>query len=180
MAPTPEERLQAIASEFGASDIKIFYKRDRVYPDKPVSEGTVDQIERALRSPETETASLRVTQRGEMLYRSTEGVVTHDVQGIGAQFKPEPSQSQGQSEYLNLLNTRYEVFADQPYTETSLRSEIVRESQQWQTKNLGLNYDETVIPDFSPGQTERVRIAPACMSCVANRAIEASKGIFRA
>ena len=35
-------------------------------------------------------------------------------------------------------------------------------------------------PDFSPGQTERVRIAPACMSCVANRAIEASKGIFRA
>ena len=33
-----QERLQQIASAFGDSDIKIFVGRDKVYPDKTVSE----------------------------------------------------------------------------------------------------------------------------------------------
>ncbi len=82
-----QERLQKIASAFGDSDINIFYKRDKVYPDKSVSEQTVDKIEAALKSPESEQSSLRVIQGKEVLYRSYQGAVTEDVRGVAAVFQ---------------------------------------------------------------------------------------------
>jgi predicted nucleic acid-binding Zn-ribbon protein len=97
----PQERLQKIASKFGDSEISIFYKRDKVYPDKSVSQKTVDKIESALRSPEGEQSSLRVTQGKAVLYRSYQGAVTEDVKGVAADFQtalksPEQAPTQAQ------------------------------------------------------------------------------------
>lgn len=88
--PEPQERLKQIASAFGASDIKIFIGRDKVFPDKPVSEAKVQQLEDALRSPEKEMSSIRVTETNKTIYRSHEGAVTSDVKGVSEQFQPTP------------------------------------------------------------------------------------------
>ena len=82
-----QERLQQIASAFGESDIKIFIGRDKVYPDKPVSEARVQQLENALKSPETETSAINIKQGNDTLYRSIEGAVTTDTKGVAAQFQ---------------------------------------------------------------------------------------------
>jgi hypothetical protein len=88
--PEPQERMQQIASAFGASDIKIFIGRDKVFPDKPVSEAKVQQLEDALRSPEKEMSSIRITESNKTIYRSHEGAVTADVKGVAEQFQPTP------------------------------------------------------------------------------------------
>jgi hypothetical protein len=141
----PQERLQKIASVFGDSDISIFYKRDKVYPDRPVSEETVDKIEAALRSPEGEQSSLRVTQGKEVLYRSYQGAVTKDVKGIALDFQT-AIKSPEQAQYYELLNGRLESVGETPYTPQALRAEINQEMQHVQGyKDIGNSFDEMVV-----------------------------------
>ena len=138
------ERLQKIASIFGDSDISIYYKRDKVYPDKPVSEQTVDKIEAALRAPELEPSTLRVMERKEVLYRSHQGVVTNDVKGIAVDFQTAIKLPE-QSQYFELLNDRLASAGESPYTPKSLRAEIDKESRDFLMPDYGNSFDEIVV-----------------------------------
>lgn len=140
----PQERLQKIASTFGDSDINIFYKRDKVYPDKAVSEETVEKIEAALRSPELEPSSVRVTQGKEVLYRSYQGAVTDDVKGVAADFQTAIKSPQ-QAQYYELLNSRLESVGETPYTPQALRAEIDQESRNYLMPDYGNSFDEIVV-----------------------------------
>ena len=56
-----KKRLNEIASEFGdKKDISIFFGSDKIYPDKTISNETLERLETALRSPESEQGSIRV------------------------------------------------------------------------------------------------------------------------
>jgi hypothetical protein len=100
-----QERLQQIASTFGASDIKIFVGRDKVFPDQSVSDAKVQQLENGLRSPQQEQGSIRVTEANQTIYRSQAGVVTNDVKGVAAEFQaaPSPSLESPKLNYFDLL-----------------------------------------------------------------------------
>ena len=75
-----KKRLNEIASEFGdKKDISIFVGSDKIYPDKTISNETLERLETALRSPESEQGSIRVF---ELIYRSHQSQITLDDKGI--------------------------------------------------------------------------------------------------
>ena len=47
----------------------------------------MQQLENALKSPETEMSAINVKQGNDTIYRSIEGAVTTDTKGVAAQFQ---------------------------------------------------------------------------------------------
>lgn len=124
-----QEKMQQIASTFGDSDIKIFVGRDKVFPDKPVSEAKVQQLEDALKSPEKEMSSIRVTESNKTIYRSHEGAVTTDTKNVAEQFQA-PKAS-----YFDLLQAQTEKVPG--YFDNKFTPEFV---------NQKLNTPDPIVP----------------------------------
>lgn len=154
-----QERLQQIASTFGDSDIKMFVGRDKVFPDKSVSDAKVQQLENGLRSPQQEQSSIRVTQANQTIYRSQAGAVTVDAKNLSPQFRGvAPEQKR---DYFELLNSRLERAGVEPYTPESLRDEIQEVQQKWGDKDHGIDHDLVVVREavergFTPEATQAV------------------------
>ena len=137
-----QERLLQIASAFGDSDIKIFVGRDKVYPDKTVSEDKVQQLEQALKSPETEMSAINVKQGNDTVYRSIEGAVTTDTKGVAAQFQAP------KTDYFDLL----QGFADKVpgYFENKFTPDYVNQqlsSSDHLSKPFGESIDRWVMTE---------------------------------
>lgn len=89
-----QQRLDAIASQFGDRDkISIFLGREKIYPAKELSDATVERLENALRSPESEKGTLRVleetiaSKKAELIYRSSQGALDFDPKNVAPQFQ---------------------------------------------------------------------------------------------
>lgn len=89
-----QEKMDAIASQFGERDkVCIFLGREKIYPAKEVSNATVERLENALRSPESEKGTLRVleetivSKKAELIYRSSQGALDFDPKNIAPQFQ---------------------------------------------------------------------------------------------
>ena len=154
-----QERLQQIASTFGDSDIKMFVGRDKVFPDKPVSETKVQQLENGLRSPEQEKSSIRVTEANATIYHSQKGTVKVDAKNLSPQFTGKAPEQQ--SQYFDLLNSSLERAGVEPYTPESLKQEIQEVQQKWGDKDHGIDHDLVVVREavergFTPEQTQSV------------------------
>lgn len=89
-----QEKMDAFASQFGERDkVSIFLGREKIYPAKEVSNATVERLENALRSPESEKGTLRVleetivSKKAELIYRSSQGALDFDPKDIAPQFQ---------------------------------------------------------------------------------------------
>lgn len=89
-----QQRMDALASVFGDKDkISIFLSREKIYPGKEVSDATVERLENALRSPESEKGTLRVleetrvSKKAELIYRSSQNALDFDPKNIAPQFQ---------------------------------------------------------------------------------------------
>jgi hypothetical protein len=83
-----KKRLNEIAAEFGnKKDISISLGQTRIYPGKDISNETLERLETALRSPESEQGSLRVSEGKTLIYRSAKGEVTFDSKGVAPAFQ---------------------------------------------------------------------------------------------
>jgi hypothetical protein len=89
-----QQRMDALASQFGDKDkISIFLSREKIYPGKEVSDATVERLENALRSPESEKGTLRVLEetrvslKAELIYRSSQNALDFDPKNIAPQFQ---------------------------------------------------------------------------------------------
>ena len=101
-----KKRLNEIASEFGdKKDISIFVGSDKIYPDKTISNETLERLETALRSPESEQGSIRVFEGKELIYRSHQSQITLDDKGIAPKFQPVIEQV----ESLDVAKQEYET-----------------------------------------------------------------------
>ncbi|NJM75594.1 MAG: hypothetical protein HC852_07215, partial [Acaryochloridaceae cyanobacterium RU_4_10] len=154
-----QERMQKIASTFGESDIKMFVGRDKVFPDKLVSEAKVQQLEKGLRSPEQEKASIKVTESNATIYHSHEGAVKVDVKNLSPQFTGKAPEQQ--SQYFDLLNSSLERAGVEPYTPEFLKQEIQEVHQKWGDKDYGIDHDLVVVNEavergFTKEQTQAV------------------------
>ncbi len=89
-----QKRMEEIASQFGDKDrISISLGREKIYPNKEVSDATVERLENALRSPESEKGTVRVVQstpfanKAELIYRSSQNAVDFDPKNIASQLQ---------------------------------------------------------------------------------------------
>lgn len=89
-----QERMDALASVFGDKDkISIFLSREKIYPGKEVSDATLERLENALRSPESEKGTLRVleetlvSKKAELIYRSSQNALDFDPKNIAPQLQ---------------------------------------------------------------------------------------------
>jgi len=83
-----QQRMDAIASNFGDKDkINIFLGREKIYPNKEVSDATLEWLENTLKSPESEKATLRVLEKQELIYRSSQGALDFDSKNIAPQLQ---------------------------------------------------------------------------------------------
>ncbi len=103
-----QKRMDEIASQFGDSGkINMFLGREKIYPNKEVSDATVERLENALRSPQSEKGVVKVleftgeTNKVELIYRSSQGELNFDPRNITSKFqsnsleqKPETSSLQ--------------------------------------------------------------------------------------
>ena len=140
----PQERLEKIAAQFGDSDIKIFVGRDKVYPDKFVSDAKVDQIEAALKSPESERASIKVTEGKETIYRSIEGAVTDDTKGLAAQLQ---SQKADYFELLQGFSDKVPGYFDNKFTPEFVNQQLSSQRQGIDTQAFGQSIDRWAMTE---------------------------------
>ena len=89
-----QQRMDAIASQFGNQDkISMFLGREKIYPDKEVSDAILERLENALRSPESEKGTLRVleetrvSKKAELIYRSSQNALDFDPKNIAPQLQ---------------------------------------------------------------------------------------------
>ena len=103
---TNKKRLHEIASEFGdKKDISIFIGPNKIYPGKDVSTETLERLETALRSPESEQGSIRVQEGKELIYRSHQGQITLDEKGVSPKFQPVIEQVESLDEAMQEYET---------------------------------------------------------------------------
>ncbi|MBW4638853.1 MAG: hypothetical protein KME05_11565 [Gloeocapsa sp. UFS-A4-WI-NPMV-4B04] len=114
-----QQRMDALASQFGDKDkISIFLSREKIYPGKEVSDTTVERLENALRSPESEKGTLRVleetrvSKKAELIYRSSQNALDFDPKNIAQQFQ------------ANTLSQAPEI----PQVEQSQENEIISDN----------------------------------------------------
>ena len=89
-----QQRMDEIASQFGDQNkISMFLGREKIYPNKEVSDATVERLENTLRSPESEKGTLRVleetrvSKKAELIYRSSQNTLDFDPKNIAPQLQ---------------------------------------------------------------------------------------------
>ncbi len=88
-----QQRIDDLASLFGDSGkIIISLGREKIYPNFGVSDATLEQLENALRSPQSENRTIRVLEligvstRTELIYRSSQNALDLDPKNVAKQF----------------------------------------------------------------------------------------------
>ncbi len=88
-----QQRIDDLASLFGDSGkIIISLGREKIYPSFGVSDATLEQLENALRSPQSENRTIRVLEligvstRTELIYRSSQNALDLDPKNVAKQF----------------------------------------------------------------------------------------------
>lgn len=89
-----QQRIDDLASLFGNKDrISISLGREKVYPNKDVSDATLERLENALRSPQSENGTIRVLEligvstKTELIYRSSQNALDLDPKNVAKQFQ---------------------------------------------------------------------------------------------
>ena len=89
-----QQRIDDLASLFGDSGkISIFLGREKVYPNKEVSNATLERLEKALRAPQSENGTIRVLEligvstKTELIYRSSQNALDLDPKNVAKQFQ---------------------------------------------------------------------------------------------
>ena len=89
-----QQRIDDLASLFGDSGkISISLGREKVYPNFGVSDATLERLENALRSPQSENGTIRVVEstgvllKAELIYCSSQNVVDFDIKNVAPQLQ---------------------------------------------------------------------------------------------
>lgn len=89
-----QQRIDDLASLFGDKDkISISLGREKVYPNFGVSDATLERLENALRSPQSENKTIRVLEstgvllKTELIYCSSQNVVDVDIKNVAPQLQ---------------------------------------------------------------------------------------------
>ena len=89
-----QQRINDLASLFGDKDkIIISLGREKIYPNKDVSDATLERLENALRSPQSENKTIRVLEligvstKTELIYRSSQNALDLDPKNVAKQFQ---------------------------------------------------------------------------------------------
>ena len=89
-----QQRINDLVSLFGDKDkIIISLGREKIYPNFGVSDATLEQLENALRSPQSENRTIRVLEligvstRTELIYRSSQNALDLDPKNVAKQFQ---------------------------------------------------------------------------------------------
>jgi hypothetical protein len=84
-----QQRIGDLASLFGDSGkITISLGREKIYPNVEVSNATLERLENALRSPQSENRTIRVLEstgvsnKAELIYCSSQNVVDIDTKNV--------------------------------------------------------------------------------------------------
>ncbi len=115
-----QQRIDDLASLFGDSGkISISLGREKVYPNSSVSDATLEQLDKALKAPQSANRTVRVLEsigvptKAELIYRSSQNVVDVDIKNIAPQlqsssvFSPKTVQmrrNQTVNQWLEALN----------------------------------------------------------------------------
>jgi hypothetical protein len=89
-----QQRIVDLVSLFGDSGkISISLGREKVYPNKEVSDATLERLENALRSPQSENGTVRVLEsigvstKAELIYCSSQNVIDLDPKNVAKQLQ---------------------------------------------------------------------------------------------
>jgi len=89
-----QQRINDLASLFGDKDkIIISLGREKIYPNEDVSDATLERLENALRSPQSENKTIRVLEligvstKTELIYRSSQNALNLDPKNVAKQFQ---------------------------------------------------------------------------------------------
>lgn len=89
-----QQRIDDLVSLFGDSGkITISLGREKIYPNKDVPDATVERLENALRSPQSENGTIRVLEstgvpvKVELIYCSSQNVVDVDIKNVAPQLQ---------------------------------------------------------------------------------------------
>ncbi len=89
-----QQRINDLASLFGDSGkIIISLGREKIYPNEDVSDATLERLENALRSPQSENKTIRVLEligvstKTELIYRSSQNALDLDPKNVAKQFQ---------------------------------------------------------------------------------------------
>ena len=89
-----QQRINDLASLFGDKDkIIISLGREKIYPNFEVSDATLERLENALRSPQSENRTIRVLElvgvptKTELIYRSSQNALDLDPKNVAKQFQ---------------------------------------------------------------------------------------------
>jgi hypothetical protein len=89
-----QQRIDDLASLFGDSGkITISLGREKIYPNVEVSNATLERLENALRSPQSENITIRVLEstgvhlKAELIYCSSQNVVDVDIKNVAPQLQ---------------------------------------------------------------------------------------------
>ena len=89
-----QQRINDLASLFGDKDkIIISLGREKIYPNSEVSDATLERLENALRSPQSENRTIRVLEligvstKTELIYRSSQNALDLDPKNVAKQFQ---------------------------------------------------------------------------------------------
>ena len=89
-----QQRINDLASLFGDKDkIIISLGREKIYPNKDVSDATLERLENALRFPQSENRTIRVLEligvstKTELIYRSSQNALDLDPKNVAKQFQ---------------------------------------------------------------------------------------------
>ncbi|MGA7953453.1 MAG: hypothetical protein WCA07_08015 [Gloeobacterales cyanobacterium] len=131
-----KRRLNEIAAQFGdKKDISIFLGREKIYPGQEISDQTLERLENALRSPESEQGSLRVQEGKALIYQSAKGELKLDTKGVAPAFQSALDQVQSmdatEQEYETLMQdapvAENELERDKQFAEVALAQNITPE-----------------------------------------------------
>jgi hypothetical protein len=145
-----QEKMDQLAAHFGNSDINMFLGREKVYPGKDLTDEQVNRIEAALRSPESEKATLRVLEGKDLIYRSSQGQLDVDTKGVAAQLQQsiEAQAVSSQISYLELLNSHWQGIDQGFRNEQQLTNEINHSRQVWNDKgDFAIDCDKQVMEE---------------------------------
>jgi hypothetical protein len=89
-----QQRINDLASLFGDKDkIIISLGREKIYPNFEVSDATLERLENALRSPQSENRTIRVLEligvstKTELIYRSSQNTLDLDPKNVAKKFQ---------------------------------------------------------------------------------------------
>jgi hypothetical protein len=89
-----QQRIVDLVSLFGDKDkISISLGREKVYPNFGVSDATLERLENALRSPQSENGTVRVLEsigvstKTELIYRISQNALDLDSKNVAKRFQ---------------------------------------------------------------------------------------------